>query len=341
MAQYALETTDPEVKKAWEEKLYRETNKETYFSKFWGTNSDSLVHVKTDLEKDYGDEVTFTLRARLTGAGVEGEATLEGNEEAINTHTDSLSLQLYRHAVLDNGPLTRRRVGWSVDEEQAIALKDWGVEKIDSLQFTAVLDAPTRIAYLNSSGAPVTTTNAATAKAGLHATNSKLTIDFLSFLKTIAKTGLNRRINPIRPIMHEGRPYYIFLTHPDALYDLKVTSEYKQANREAMNRGDENPIFKGASAIFDSVVVHEHENMTIATDGGGASVAWVKSVLMGAQALCFGWGMRPELVEDTFDYGRKHGYAWEVICKSKKPVFNSLDFGSIGVYLSRTQVSDA
>lgn len=340
MAKTTFATGNALTKKVWEEKLFRDTLKETYFQKFMGDSSDSIVQVNSQLEKSKGDKVTFGLRTRLTGAGVTGSTTLEGNEEKLTSHDYSLTLEMYRHAVRDAGALDRQRAMFSIDEESENALKDWGVEKIDSLCFTALETAPTRVAYLTSATAYATTDTPGTAQAALTG-NSLIVPNFISYVKTLAKTGNDRAFTPIRPVKVKGRAYYVLLVPPDVMYDLKTNSAFQQAMREAEVRGPENPLFEGATAIWDGVVVHEHENVTIATDGGGASIAWAKCSLLGAQALCWAWGKRPEVVQDTFDYGNEHGYAWQFIGATGKPVFNSLDYGSLGVYVARTQVSDS
>lgn len=309
-----------------------------------GDTADSLVQVKTQLEKNQGDNITFGIRMRLAGAGVTNDTVLEGNEEKLTTYSFNTSLSLYRHAVRDNGALDRKREMFSIDDESVAALKTWGAEKIDQLCFDAIgvgsgaTSNPTKVFYRDSSGNNAAG-SAATAKAGLHATNSKLTPNFISALKTWAKTGGARSYIPIRPVMVKGREYYILLVHPDCVFDLKVDSTFQQAMREAEIRGPENPLFQGATAIWDGVVIHEHENCAIATDGGGASVAWAKCSFMGAQSLCWGYGQRPEVVDVEFDYKNEHGYGWSLIATVAKPQFNSLDYGSLGVYLSRTNVS--
>ena len=86
-------------------------------------------------------------------------------------------------------------------------------------------------------------------------------------------------------------------------------------------------------------MIHEHENCPPAADGGGATVTWAKVAFLGAQSLIWAFGRRPRLIEKNFDYENKHGKAWGVIARAKKPVFNSLDYGSLGLYLARTNVS--
>lgn len=345
MAKTSFATGDALTKKVWEEKLFRDSLKESYFSKFMGDSSDSLVQTQSQLEKSQGDRVTFGLRMRLVGSGVVSGQILEGNEERLQTYNHNVTLEQYRHAVRDAGAMDRQRAMFSIDEESEKALKDWGAEKVDQLCFdnlgigSGAAANPTKIFYRDSSGVSTATPTAATAKAALSATNSKLTPNFISFIKASAKTGGARSYIPIRPVKVKGRDYYILIVHPDCMYDLKIDSTFQQAMRDAEIRGPENPLFQGATAIWDGVVVHEHENCAIAADGGGASVAWAKCAFMGAQSLLWAWGKRPEVVEASFDYTNEHGYAWGMIAAASKPQFNSVDYGSLGVYLARTNVA--
>lgn len=339
MSKTGIATGNTLAKKLFEEKLFRDARKESYFvQRFFSSSGDNLVYEKSDLVKGKGESIVFGLRMRLSGAGVTEGDTLEGNEEALSFHNYTLTLSQYRHAVRDDGAMTRQRTAFDIAKEHEMAIKDWQTEKIDSLCFAAILNSPTKVFYRNSSGVS-TAASAATAKAGLDATNSKLTLNFISFVKTWAQTGGARTYIPLRPVKVEGDEMFVLLTHNDALYDLRVDSTFQQAMREAMNRGKDNPLFRSAVAVWDNVVIHAHENCTVATDGGGASVPWVKSVFMGQQSLCAGWGQRPEIVKETFDYKNEEGVGVNMIFKADKPVFNSLDFGSLGVYLARTNVS--
>lgn len=346
MSKTTFSTSNALTKKAWEEKLFRDMVKESYFMEnFSGEGSDNILQIKTKLEKQQGDKITFGIRMRLSGAGQTEGGYVEGNEEALTTYDYGLSLAQYRHGVRDKGAMDRQRAMFSIDDESKTALKDWGAEKIDSLCFSALLTSPTRIAYRDggATGAYKTTTTASTALTAANATY-KLDVGFLSFLRTYAKTGGNRSglLTPIRPIKHKGKEYYVLLVHPDSTYDLKQDTTLRGAWQNAMERGESNPLFKNAICMWDGVLVHEHENCTIATNGGGGGTVPVSyGAFMGAQALCWAWGKRPEMVQETFDYGNEHGYAWGFLGAAGKPVFNSKDYGSIGVTLARTQVSDS
>lgn len=330
MSKTSFATADALTKKLWEEQLFRDAIKESYFDKFMGDNMEALVYTKTNLEKSQGDKITFGIRKRLTGAGVTSGQALEGNEESLTTYDYSLSLEQYRHAVRDNGALSRQRAMFSISEEAVSALKDWGSEKIDLLAFNAIQASPTKIFYGG------TASSTATLAAG-----DKLTPALISKVKAWALTGGGRSQTPLRPVKVDGGRYYILLVNPDQMYDLKRESEFQQAMREAEVRGPQNPLFKNATAIWDNVVIHEHENINrYTTWGAGANVSGSTAVFMGAQALCWAWGARPEVVAKKFDYDNEEGYAWGMIAATGKPVFNSKDYGTLGVYTSRTGISE-
>jgi N4-gp56 family major capsid protein len=228
---------------------------------------------------------------------------------------------------------------FSMPEAGRASLKNWGVEKMETLAFTALGASPTKIFYKTSSGVTSTAT-AATAKAALTVADSKLTPAMVSWIKAWAMTGGARTQIPLRPVKIDGRNYFVMLVHPDVVYDWKQDSTVAQAWREAEIRGKENPIFKGASYIWDGVVIHESEYISIATDAGsGSNVPWAKCFFLGCQALVWAWGERPSIVEEDEDYGEDLFAAWRITAKVEKPVFNSVDYGSVCVYLSRSNVA--
>lgn len=343
MAKTAFTTNSAETRKKWNEKLYRDWMKEAYFPRFFGSEMDGLVLEKTDFLKEQGDEITFTLIHRLTGSGVTEGITLEGNEEALDPTSFSITLEENAHAVRDRGPLDRQRPGFSIDEKSDKAIRVWGAEKIDEKCFTAMDLSPSVIFYTTANSTVYNATSTlATAKAAIDS-NEVITLNLISFLKAYAKTGGNRAQTPIKPVMVGGKPYWIMLTHPDSMFDLKTSSAWQQANREARERASENPIFTGAVGVWDGVVIHEHENITVGADAGaGGDVAYCQAHFMGMGALAVAWGKRPFVVAEEFDYKREHGFGLDMIFAAKKPQFDysgtTKDYGTFMVMLARTNV---
>lgn len=329
MAKTAFATNNALTKKLWEEKLFRDTAKESYFNRFMGEGADSIVQVNTKLDKGPGDNVTFGIRMRLSGSGVTSGQVLEGNEEKLTSYDFNISLEQYRHGVRDNGALDRKRPIFSIDTESLAALKTWGAEKIDQLAFDAITASPTKIFY----GGSATGTGDITA-------SDLITPALISKARVWALGGGGRAQTPLRPVRVDGKKYFVLLIHPDVAYDLKQDSTFAQARREALERGSSHPIFTGAIGVWDGVAIHEHENIPIVTNWGvGTDVPGAKCVLMGAQSLVWAWGKRPQVVQRDFDYGNEHGFGWGMICATGKPVFNSVDYGSLAVYVARTQIN--
>ena len=117
MATTAYTVNSSETVKLWRKKLAREALKATWFGKFIGDSSDDLVQVFDETKKSAGDRITVILRMQLTGDGVLGDGTLEGNEEALTTYTDNLFIDQLRHAVRSAGKASDQRISFSVREE--------------------------------------------------------------------------------------------------------------------------------------------------------------------------------------------------------------------------------
>lgn len=350
MAKTRYEQSNPLAQQAWDELLFREMQYESFFlPKFAGEGSsglNSIVHVKTNLQGRKGTKVTFGKMRRLRGAGVTGRTKLEDNEEALRDDSFYVELERYRHAVRDQGDLDRRRPIYDMDAESREAIKIWGSEKLDKLCFDALSDvtvkAPTRVFYYAGT-TPTIGTSFSTAKAAL-TTSSKLD-DFELIQRATAwcKTGGNRSQDPIRPIKIGGKSYYVLLVHPDVAADLKGSDKWQQAQRDAMERGKDNPIFTGALGMVDNVVFHEHELVPIGLDAGASNnVPYAHCFFLGAQALAWAWGERPSVVAKKFDYDEENGYAIRMTCKVEKVKFvdEAKDYGFVSFPVARTQISD-
>lgn len=318
-----------EAVKIWSEKLFRETRKEAYWEKLFG-GPDSVVQEDSFFTKNKGEIARFTYVQRLTSAGVTEGTQLEGNEEKLTSYTVDVTLGQYRQGVRDDGALSRQRVAFDLPATCKDVLKVWGSEKIDQICFDTIglgsgaSGNPSRVVYWNASTGAFTVA-AAWGQTVNSLANSGLSLNGISQLKRLAQTGgSSRAYSPMRPIKYKGQNLYVLMVHPYALCDLRNTTAFQTAQREAQLRGEDNPIFTGAEAYWDGVVIHSHESIQYS----GASTR-SRGVLMGAQALVWAWGARQEIVEEDFDYGNERGFAWQIIAGAKAPVFNSKEFGAL------------
>ena len=98
MATTSYGTNDPLAVKLWSKRLNVEVLKTTWATKFMGASSSSIIQVKDETSKSAGDKITYGLRMQLSGTGVLGDGTLEGQEESLTTYSDSVVINQLRHA---------------------------------------------------------------------------------------------------------------------------------------------------------------------------------------------------------------------------------------------------
>jgi len=110
----------------------REALKQTWASRFMGSDSNSLCQVVDDTSKGPGDRIRHILRMQLDGNGIQGDGTLEGNEESLVTYTDDIVINQLRHAVRSAGKMTEQRIPFSIREEARMGLQDWWADRYDS-----------------------------------------------------------------------------------------------------------------------------------------------------------------------------------------------------------------
>lgn len=133
MATTSYGLNHPLTVKIWSQKLFRAALAETFINRFMGKSKGSLIYVKDELSKGPGDTIHCGLRMQMTGDGIVGDATLEGNEEALVTHRDSLVINQLRHAARSDGRISEQRVPFSVREECLDGLKDWWAGRLDQV----------------------------------------------------------------------------------------------------------------------------------------------------------------------------------------------------------------
>lgn len=331
----------PVAVKLWAKKLMREALKQTEMKKFIGKGSDSVIQIKEDTSKGAGDRVRCTLRMQLTGAGIEGDGTLEGNEEALVTYTDDLLINQLRHAVRSSGKMSEQRIPFSVREEARVGLTDWWADRID----TAIINqlagntgqTDTRYTGHNATVAFDTDhvvypdSDVSEADVASSGASSVFSLTLIDACVEKAKT-----LTPlIRPIRIQGQEKFVIFLHPYQIYDLRTstnTGQWLDIQKAAMQGGQisKNPIYTGAFGEYNNVIIHENTRMPEVTTNVR------RAVFCGAQAGMLGFGMRqslnsPNWYEELFDYGNQLGVAGGMIWGVKKCVYNSADFGTIVV----------
>lgn len=279
---------------------------------------------------------------QLTGDGVSGDGTLEGNEEALTTYTDAIYIDQLRHAVRSAGRMSEQRVPFSVREEARMGLQDWTAARMDTAFFNQISgntgQADTR--YTGSQVCLTPSSNnlvfggGATAEASLSATTTmKFSLTLIDVCVEKAKT-----LSPmIRPVRLKGEEYYVMFLHPYQVTDLRIASaaagSWYDIQKAAITGGQVtgNPIFTGALGVYNNVVLHTATRVPAVVSTG---TTVYRSIFCGAQAAAIAYGKeqggeRFDWVEEVFDYGNQLGVSAGTIWGLKKLQFNSQDFGTI------------
>jgi len=323
----------------WGKELFRESEQIRYFKKFEGKSANSMIQRKDELHAAKGATVTFGLLLEDDGTGiVQNDAVLEGNEKALVTYAQTLTIAQERVAYRNTGRFEDKRVLLNFRKEALDHVKIAIANKMDADMFAALVASPTRSYRADDGGVAIYTRLNQGSIAGEVEAADLITPADISALKTAAMSPKGSDEMKMRPIMIDGGRHYVLLISPEQAYDLKRNPEWNQNNREAEVRGKSNPIFKGALGMHDGVIVHVNDQITTATTwGNGGAVRGSIALFMGAQAGLFASGGEAIWVEKSFDFGNQLGVAGGRIYECAKTKFNSEDFATIAYYSASTQ----
>ena len=322
-----LWTSSLEVSR-WRNELYTQAKKDTYFSRFFG-GSNSVIHVKDDLKAAKGKDITFGLKMKIEGDGVTGDNTLAGNEVAIDTYSQTITLDQLRQGIMSTGKMHNKKVLIDFRQEALDSLKVWFAETMEQDMIDTLSLTPTR-QFHGVAGAFHVDVNPETSSTGVVA-DDVVSTAAISRLVAMAKLG-NSTHGKMRPIRANGKDHWLLILHPEAAHELKNSDAFMNAQQYAMPRGSDNPLFSGALGMWDGCVIHEHDMIKSFDNGGGGSVHYTQNLFMGAQAGCAAFGGDHSWHEELVDRGNKLSISASIIYEFAKTTFNSADFSSISYH---------
>jgi N4-gp56 family major capsid protein len=303
----------------WKTKLYAQAEKLTFFHRFEGSEGSNMPVIRVDdLEKRPGDNVYVDIVLALTGAGLTGDTDqglLDGNEEKLVFRQNSFSTEALRHGVRWT-KLGKIRINHKMRSTALNQLKKWLAGKFDDAIFkefsgdgvTTTLPS----SYKTAAGGPATAAAPSDVAAG-----DIIDLDMVTDLKALAK--VDRRIEPIST--EDGEELYFLLLHDYAGAEMKKSADWKQAQREARERGAGNPLFRGALGMWDNVVFLQSDRVVKKNDGA-ASVPVARNLFLGAQALMRGYAYYPDWTEQYFSYGEEQGIGTFTVQGEKLNIFD-------------------
>jgi N4-gp56 family major capsid protein len=347
----------------WSRDFWRVARNMSFINQFAGSGSNAMVQRISELtQSEKGARAVLTLLADMTGDGIVGDNTLEGNEESLRAYDIVVQIDQLRFA--------NRLAGRLADQKSVVNFRE---HSRDALAY-AMADRMDQLAFLTLSGIGYNLKN----NGGLRPSmNSGQNLNDLAFGSDVTAPTSNRhrrfdatngivagdvtavaaadklsygaivdlkayaKDQYIRGLRGAGNDetYHLFVT-PQVMADLKLDSDFLANVRNAGVRGPGSSLFSGSSSLMvDGIMVHEFRHVfntsgaTTGTSGnaGSAGYKWGADadvngsacLFCGAQALAMADIGAPEIVEDTFDYGNQNGISIGKIFGLKKPVYNS------------------
>jgi len=331
------------VVKQWDSDFYREYIRSNRFSRYQGTDSNSIIQLKEQLTKKPGDAITLSLVKALSGAGVTGNTLLEGAEESLLNYGQQISIQAYRNAVAIT-EWEEQKSALGLRNAARPVLKDWAMElnrtKIISAMGSVIADDGSIVPYSTATstqrdefiasnadrvlfGAAKANTKStfALSLAELDSTNDTLKKGTISLAKRMAKLA-DPIIRPVR--VNDDEEWYVAFCDSLSFRDLKA--DMATTHADAMQRGKSNPLFTDGDLVYDGVIIREVPEI-------GALASNVGQVfLCGAQALGHVIGKRWASSTEGRDYGFVNGVAIAGYFGTQKLVFNGVQNGMVNVY---------
>jgi N4-gp56 family major capsid protein len=334
-----------------------------FFSKGFIAKSDedntAIISRVTKLtETERGLECVMQLVQDLTGDGVVGDNELDGNEEALINDAQTIRIDQLRHGTKSKGEMAEQATVLRFREQSKDKLSFWLSDKLDELMFltlsgrayTLKLDGSTRtgsqlpsLRFAADVAAPssgrIVYAGSATSE-GTLTSSDKMSWELCVRARTLAD---RKRLNPLR---EGGKNRYVLLISSEQRRDLVLDPTYQTILRSAEKSGSQNPLFTGAVADIDGLLIHSH-NKVFNTQGlasgskwgSGSTVDGAQAMLLGAQAA--GIAMIGQMFwrESTLtDYGNRPGIGLGRKIGMLKPQFKSLtdsstrqDFGVVSV----------
>lgn len=350
MAVRTPSTSAATTAKQWvaSEDLFVESMRETYLSRFVGTDGNSLVRVLDNLKKEKGDTINYQLRSKISGNGfTEGQAAV-GNEQALTYSNDSITINELRQAIRVPGDDTIYRQREYLDQyaDARPELSRWYAERLDDWFFNHLCaQSIVTTGTLNGFNTPTAVDSnhklviSGSDESALSSSNP-ITTAFIDKMITKAKTISN----PIRPIRQDGKEFYVLFISDEQAYDLRTQSNsvWFSIQQSLIEGGyaERSGIFTGAIGMWNGAVIHSTNRIKNGIQSSATTSASKRAVLAGAGAitLAFGKAISTEMgensvpmkvAEESFDYGEERGICGKLVGGLKSAVFDSTYYGSL------------
>ena len=364
MADTQFESSDALTVKKWASKAGYDVVYRSDLSPMIGEDMNSIIHLKTELTKGPGDQITYTLAKKLTGDGFTTREVAEGNGESLSLYSDSALINELGHVVSipnDGRAIDAQRVPVKLRAMAKNLLTTWKQERMSQVFFYHVCG----YTVANASGAKFNGNNTVVAPASARhlfraagsgeanttdegiESDDTMSLNMIDHMREMAETAAS----PLRPINIEGDyeaggtdisgGKYIWYGHPYQITDLRTstdTGQWLDIQKAAMMGGQtsKNPIYSDALGEYNNVILKKSNHVTQGVNSSTAAAITTvrRSVLLGAQACVMAYGKDggPTTYgwnEELLDHKRILEVSLFCMYGMKKNRFDSTDFGVV------------
>lgn len=365
MATTNFAVNDALAVKVWSRVLDHEALKATEIAPLVGKSPNAIIHLKTELQKGTGDQITYGIRMQLQGAGFTENQLAEGNGESLSLYSDSLVINELGHVVgvKSKNSIDQQRVPFDLRDEAKGGLSDWYAKRFSVAFFNQVcgfsIQTDVRFTGLNATMAPSAgriIRQSGRASDDLLVAGDEFTLDLIDKAKELAITASPK----LRPAVYgresnagggfngSRRDYnatltdkYLMYLHPYQIGDIRKNTSSGQwqdlIKAAYMGTRDGFPIYRGSIGEYNGVILRQAFDVTNGVSATSTEVTTVKrAVLLGGQACMMAFGNggsmnRYRWNEELFDHKRRLEVSAWTIHGLRKVRYNSVDYGTIVV----------
>lgn len=360
----------PEEKVLWADQTDLEASNRSIVAQWSSKGANSVIQVYDDFKSQWGSKIKVHLLNRLTEDGGIGDNQRLGNEERAEISYDDMLFDMIFHSVREKGKLSNKKSVIQLAEHASQLLGEWLADRVDQLFFLTGagigyqynVDGSLRsadqkndwpnlafaadVAALTAKRHLRATFNTTTGKGGIATdglTTGIVATDRLTYDCVLnVATYMNRHY--IKPIMMEGKPYYVWFLSPEGRQQLWEDENLVRAMITAMPRSNDNPFFSGATFAIHGMMFVDHRLVYTTLGaasgskwGAGGTVDGSRSLVCGAQAMAMLDCGAPTFETEALDFKKAMAFNIDKFIGFKRTKhFSTWDrttetFGMVGV----------
>lgn len=241
--------------------------KQNFFATMIGSNQNAIIRT---YNADKAGTVTVKLRDKLRGSGVKGNTNFDTNRDKLNWLRQPVEIEIFGNSLLgDDRRFNDYKNGFDFATIAAEVLVEWGTETVERKAYANLTNALTNVACAKADGTLWTmpATKTIQAYCGQITADDVPTVASIRAALTRATLGFNqegKRVPPLRPYkttvnkvndIEITQKVFIVILDGFGIASLKDDPEWKEMNKNAGLRGNENALFSGQVGYIDGSII--------------------------------------------------------------------------------------